>query len=50
MADVEARVNAFLEGLRALQAAPSTHKAVQVLQDREDRRDPHYNASEERTR
>lgn len=50
MAEIDERVDAFLEGLRALQADPSTAKAVQVAQDWEDRQNPYYNASEERAR
>lgn len=50
MTEAEKNLEATLEALRGLQAAPSTQKAVQVLQDWDDRRDPHYNASEERVR
>lgn len=50
MTDAEKNLERTLEALRGLQAAPSNAKAVQVLQDWEDRQDPHYNASEERSR
>lgn len=45
----EERLEATLEALRGLQAAPSPQNAVQVLQDWDDRQeDGYFNASERR--